>query len=170
MSCLGSWVHKSAGPGAAGFVTPPPNIPNHASPVERTGHYILCLSASDAGLDPRSSRMDASPEPAGVVDVAVARRLRERTHASSSGKSRWNSGSERGYGSATIPSATTSWGPFAQPEKHEPGLFMKRSATTPKRPPSRAVLALRSSTYCPSYAARSPARVCASLIPALGPI
>ena len=32
-----------------------------------------CPSTSEASLDPRSSRMDAFPEPAGVVDVAVAR-------------------------------------------------------------------------------------------------
>ena len=127
----------------------------HASPVERTGPYILCPSTSEASLDPRSSRMDAFPEPAGVVEVAVARRpgdqseleqaLERRelpespvvpkgelvdvglkvvplhTQAPSSGKSRWNSGNERGYGSAIMPIDTTSCDLFTQPEKHVVG-------------------------------------------------
>jgi hypothetical protein len=37
------------------------DIREYASPVERTGYYILCPSASEAGLEPRRWTLSPSP-------------------------------------------------------------------------------------------------------------
>ena len=90
---------------------------NHASPVERTDHYMLWSVALGVDLDSRTP--DAVPtDGARAIALGPSETKRYRTHCPSSRRSLWNPANEWGTGASPYRATSTSCALFAQPEKH----------------------------------------------------